>query len=214
MRIDIVSDTVCPWCFVGKRRLERAIAQRPELDFEIHWHPFQLNPDLPEEGVDRQSYYRQKFGDGERVAAITEQLTAIGQELSIQFDFDAVKVQPNTRLSHCLITLAEGPRQSTVKEAILSAFFEQGLDIGNPDVLCDIARDAGLDETQVREMLASEELKSAVGQRAEMAASSGITGVPTFIFDGTEGFSGAQSENVFVEVFDRLTDAQTPDSEQ
>ncbi len=210
MRIDIVSDTVCPWCFVGKRRLEQAMAQRGQLSFEIHWHPFQLNPDVPMQGVDRQIYYQQKFGGREQVAALSEQLTTVGAELGIEFDFDAVKVQPNTRLSHCLITLAAGPQQSAVKEAILSAFFERGRDIGDPDVLCAIARDAGLDEAQVRALLASEALQRQVSERAEQARSAGITGVPTFIFEGTQGFSGAQPAAAFLQVFDQLSATAQP----
>ena len=204
MRIDIVSDTVCPWCFVGKRRLERAMAMRPHLDFEVHWHPFQLNPDVPDQGVDRETYYKEKFGGPEKVAAITEQLATVGAELNIDFDFAAVKVQPNTRLSHCLIALAEGPNQSAVKEAILSAFFENGKDIGDLNVLCKIANDAGFDADQVRSLLASEQLLTQVTERADMARSAGISGVPTFIFDSEQGFSGAQPEQVFLEVFDQL----------
>jgi predicted DsbA family dithiol-disulfide isomerase len=204
MRIDIVSDTVCPWCFVGKRRLERAMAMRPDIDFEVFWHPFQLNPDVPDAGVDRDTYYQEKFGGPEKVAAITAQLSDVGRELDIRFNFDAVKVQPNTRLSHCLIAMAQGPQQSAVKEAVLSAFFEQGKDIGDPEVLLGIARDTGLDEDRVRLLLDSEELKTQVGERADMARSSGISGVPTFIFDSAEGFSGAQPEEVFVELFDKL----------
>lgn len=207
MRIDIVSDTVCPWCFVGKRRLERAMAMRPELNFEVFWHPFQLNPDVPEQGVDRDTYYKEKFGGDEKVAAITSQLADVGRELDIQFDFDAVKVQPNTRLSHCLIAIAQGPQQSAVKEAVLSAFFEQGKNIGDPEVLFEIAREAGLDEDRVRTVLASDELNTQVGERAEMARASGISGVPTFIFDSAQGFSGAQPEDAFVEIFDQLSGA-------
>jgi predicted DsbA family dithiol-disulfide isomerase len=211
MRIDIVSDTVCPWCFVGKRRLERAMAQRPKLEFEVHWHPFQLNPDVPAGGVDRDTYYAEKFGGRERVAAITEQLAAVGAELDIHFDFDAVKIQPNTRLSHGLIAIAEGPRQSAVKEAILSAFFEQGRDIGNLEVLVTIAHDAGLDADQARAQLCADALKAQIAERAEMARSAGISGVPTFIFDGSQGLSGAQPEHVFLEVFDQLTRNGNPD---
>ena len=212
MRIDVVSDTVCPWCFVGKRRLERAIAQRPELDFEIHWHPFQLNPDVAEAGVDRKSYYHDKFGDSERIAAMTSRLSTLGEALDIHFDFDAIEVQPNTQASHCLLALAEGPGQNDVKEAILSAFFEHGLDIGNVDVLCDIAESAGMDAAAVRDALENKRMQPQVTQRAESARSMGISGVPTFVFDGKHAISGAQEETVFVEVFDRLSaEADSPD---
>jgi predicted DsbA family dithiol-disulfide isomerase len=158
--------------------------------------------------VDRETYYQEKFGGREKVAAITAQLSEVGRELDIDFDFEAVKVQPNTRLSHCLITLAEGPRQSAVKEAVLSAFFEQGKDIGDPAVLLDIARETALDEDRVRTLLASDELQTQVGERAEMARASGISGVPTFIFDSAQGFSGAQPEAVFLEIFDQLAAKQ------
>lgn len=202
MRIDVVSDTVCPWCFVGKRRLERAIALRPESDFEVHWHPFQLNPDVPSEGVDRKAYYAEKFGTGGRIEAMVGQLNSIGTELGIHFDFEAIETQPNTRLSHCFISAFEGPTQSAVKEAVLSAFFEQGRDIGNRDVLMEVADQLELDADLASAALDDSALRAAVGERSEQARANGISGVPTFIFDQLRGFSGAQEETTFLQMFD------------
>jgi predicted DsbA family dithiol-disulfide isomerase len=203
MRIDVVSDTVCPWCFVGKRRLERAIALRPELAFEVHWHPFQLNPDVPSEGVDRKTYYAEKFGSGGRIEAMVEQLKTIGTELEINFDFEAIQTQPNTRLSHSLISAFEGPSQNAVKEGVLTAFFEQGRDIGSRDVLLDVAAELALDADLARAALDDPALQAAVAERSEQARANGINGVPTFIFDQLTGFSGAQEETSFLQMFDQ-----------
>ena len=203
MRIDVISDTVCPWCFVGKRRLERAMDLRPELDFEVHWHPFQLNPDVPSEGVDRATYYAEKFGSGGRIESMVEQLKSIGTELGINFDFEAIKIQPNTRLSHCFISAFEGDTQSAVKEAVLSAFFEQGRDIGDRDVLMDIATQLGVDTQLASAALDDSVLQAAVAEQSEQARANGINGVPTFIFDQLRGFSGAQEETTFLQMFDQ-----------
>ena len=202
MRIDVVSDTVCPWCFVGKRRLERAIALRPKSTFEVHWHPFQLNPDVPSEGVDRKAYYAEKFGTGERMEAMVTQLKDIGTELGIDFDFDAIETQPNTRLSHCLISAFEGTAQNAVQEGILSAFFEQGRDIGNREVLMDVAAQLELDTDLASAALDDAALQAAVSERSDQARANGINGVPTFIFDQSRGFSGAQEESTFLQMFD------------
>ena len=202
MKIDVVSDTVCPWCYVGKRRLERALAMRTEMDFEVRWHPFQLNPDVPLEGVDRATYYKQKFGSSERIEAMVEQLVTIGTTLGIEFDFSAIKVQPNTRLSHCLISAFEGTDQSTVKEAVLRAFFEQGRDIGNREELLSLAAEIDVDGEIARAALTDANLAKAVTERAEQVRAMGISGVPTFIFNERSGFSGAQEEAAFLQVFD------------
>jgi len=203
MRIDVVSDTVCPWCFVGKRRLERAIALRPELAFEVHWHPFQLNPDVPTEGVDRKAYYAEKFGSSGRIEAMVEQLNTIGTELGINFDFKAIQMQPNTGLSHSLISAFEGPSQNAVKEGVLAAFFEQGRDIGSRDVLLELAAELEMDMDLARAALDDPALQAAVAERSEQARTNGINGVPTFIFDQLRGFSGAQEETTFLQMFDQ-----------
>ena len=207
MQIDVVSDTVCPWCFVGKRRLDRAMVLRPELSFAVRWHPFQLNPDAPMQGVDRETYYREKFGDGSRIKKMVDQLKGIGDELEIAFDFDAIKIQPNTQLSHCLISTVEGPDQSALKEGILSAFFEQGRDIGSAEVLLQIAAEVGVDANLASAAVTDLALREAVGAGSEKARSMGINGVPTFIFEQTSGFSGAQEEAAFLQAFDEVEKA-------
>lgn len=202
MRIDVVSDTVCPWCFVGKRRLEKAMALRPEITFQVHWHPFQLNPDVPLEGIDRATYYAEKFGTDGRIEAMVAQLKTVGTELGINFNFEAITTQPNTYLSHCLISAFQGPTQNAIKEAILSAFFEHGRDIGNREVLTDIADQVGVDAERANAALDDAGLQASVTERAEEARANGINGVPTFIFEQRNGFSGAQEESAFLQMFD------------
>ena len=150
------------------------------------------------------TYYREKFGDGGRIEAMVEQLQRIGDDLAIAFDFDAIKIQPNTQLSHCLIAAFSGAEQSAIKEGVLSAFFEQGRDIGSTDVLKAIAAEAGVDESLADAALSDLGLRQAVRAGAEQARSMGINGVPTFIFEQTSGFSGAQEEAAFLQAFDEL----------
>lgn len=212
MRIDVISDTVCPWCYVGKRKMERALAQRPDIDFEIHWHPFQLAPEVPDDGVDRQTYYREKFGNTGRMEEMVQRLIEAGETLGIQFAFDNIAIQPNTRRSHALIALAEGDQQDAVKEAILSAFFEQGHDIGDRDVLVQIGEAAGLDGAAVRAALDDEEGLASVDRHAQAARGMGVSGVPTFIFDQQQAFSGAQDEALFLQVIDELVVSNDPET--
>ena len=210
MKIEVFSDTVCPWCFVGLARLQRALAQRPGLQVDVHWLPFELNPDHPEAGEDRAAYMQRRFGDPNRFADAQTRLKELGNELGIEFRFDLQRRMPNTRRSHQLIAWAgsQGPGvQTRVKAAVMAAYFSHGLDIGEPDTLARLAADCGLDEVSARAALADPELRAAVIDIESQARRWNISGVPTFIFDRREAFSGAQEESVMLEVIDRVARA-------
>lgn len=201
MRIDIISDTVCPWCYVGKRHLEAALAQCADVETECHWQPFQLNPDMPPEGADRRTYWREKFGSEARIAGMIERLQAVGAELELDFDFEAIERQPSTLKSHALIHALDGDwaRQNALKEAILKGFFMDGRDIGDESVLVALAESAGMDSANARRVLADDQALTAVRQLDQHARQMGVTGVPTFIFDGRTALVGAQPAEALVQ---------------
>ena len=201
MRIDIFSDVVCPWCFVGKRRLEQALAQAGLADAEIHWHAYQLNPDLPPEGVDRKRYLESKFGPGaaERIHARLEEA---GRSAGIDFQFDRIQRSPNTRDAHRLLWLAgtQG-RQGALKEALMRAYFMEGRDVGDRRVLAEVAAAVGLD-VDVPAFLAGDGGVREVAQDLSTAAQLQISGVPFFILDQRIGLAGAQPTEVFGEALE------------
>lgn len=203
MKVVIVSDTICPWCYVGKRRFERALADRTEVKLDIEWRPFQLNPEMPAEGLDRKVYIRAKFGSDERAGEIYTAIRDAGDREKIPFTFDSISRVPNTIASHRLISwsLSSG-RQDGVVEGLFRSYFLDGKDIGKIDVLTDVAAAAGLDAAEARAYLSGEE--GAEQARAESLESHrlGISGVPCFIFDGKYAVSGAQEPEVFSQVFD------------
>jgi len=204
MQIDVVSDTVCPWCFIGKRRLARALEMRPEIAFDVQWRPYQLDPNIPREGVDRASYMKAKFGDGPRVAAMSESLKAEGLREGISFAFEKIDRRPNTIDSHRLIRWAAvAGMQDAVVERLFAAYFLEGRDIGDPGVLEFLAADVGLDSVQVAELLADDTDRAAVEREAKLAGEMGITGVPTFIFVSKYVISGAREAEVLVQVIDK-----------
>jgi predicted DsbA family dithiol-disulfide isomerase len=204
--VDVVSDVVCPWCYIGKRRLETAIAQlresNPDLPFEIRWHPFQLNPDLPAEGVNRKAYLEAKFGGPERARQIYERVTAAGRSVEIPFDFDAIERQPNTLQAHRLIAWAQSRKEGDVDalvEGLFRANFIEGRYVGSIDELVSIAVAAGYDGTDARAFLASDALTDVVAASDQRAREMGIGGVPFFIFDGKTALSGAQEPAAIIE---------------
>jgi len=203
MRIDIVSDTICPWCFVGKRRLERALETRPDVTVEVGWRPFQLNPDMPAGGIERQEYLTRKFGGRERADKIYETIRAVGREDGIAFDFGGIKRVPNTIASHRLIRWAGGAgAQHQVVELIFERYFVRGEDIGDPAVLTAVAREAGMDAGLVAELLPGDADVALVREEDQVARQLGIQGVPCFIIDRKYAISGAQDPAVFHQVFD------------
>jgi predicted DsbA family dithiol-disulfide isomerase len=205
MKVEIYSDMVCPWCYIGKKRFEGAMRMRPDLDFDVRWLPFELNPGMPAEGVERESYLARKFGDTERVRAMQAQLCELGSSLGIDFHFERARRMPNTRQSHEVLEHARATgAQDEVAEALFKAYFEEGGDIGERARLIEIAAGAGLDAAELERTLASRRHASAVDILERQAHEWGISGVPTFIFDRQYAISGAQETDVFLQVFDRL----------
>lgn len=201
MKIDIVSDAICPWCYIGKRRLEQALSQAPQPDLEMGWRPFQLNPDMPVEGMDRKEYLRAKFGDSSG-GRNYDRITAIGREVGIPFAFDKIKRTPNTIMAHRLIRYATRLHlQDEVVETLFRAYFTEGEDIGDRATLVKLAATAGLDGTTVDSYLASPEDDDTIRAEDAFARQIGISGVPCFIIDRQYAISGAQPAEAFIEVF-------------
>ncbi len=204
MQIDIVSDTVCPWCFIGKRRLARALALRPAVPVEVFWRPYRLDPTIPREGVDRKAYMQAKFGNNPNRAAMSEALRGEGASEGIAFAFDRIARTPNTLDSHRLIRWAGGAGvQDALVERLFEAYFVEGRDIGDAGVLTDVAGAAGMDATLVAELLSGDSDLAVVEREAGMANQMGISGVPTFIFDSTFMISGAREPEILVRVMDK-----------
>lgn len=205
MNVEIYSDTVCPWCYVGKRRFDIAARSRPDIEFEVQWLPFELNPGMPGSGANRETYLAEKFGDPERVHTMQAHLRELGSELGLQFRFDRARRMPNTRASHAVLAFAAvTERQHVVSEALFAAYFEAGRDIGDHNTLVDIGAEAGLDAAELGRALEERRHYSEIEALERQAHEWGITGVPTFIFDRRYAISGAQETDVFLQVFDRL----------
>jgi predicted DsbA family dithiol-disulfide isomerase len=200
--VDIVSDTICPWCYIGKRRFERALDLSGRNDVAISWRPFQLNPDMPSEGMARDDSVRAKFGGGERPRQIYQAIAESGREAGIEFQFAKINRTPNTVLSHRLIYWsAKQERQDEVVASLFKGYFEDGLDLGDLDVLVACAQRAGLDRGAVRSFLLSDEGRQEVVASDVYARRLGINGVPCFIVNRKYAVSGAQPPSAFVEVF-------------
>jgi predicted DsbA family dithiol-disulfide isomerase len=207
MRIDIYSDTVCPWCFLGKRRFELAVAQRPHYEPRVTWRPFELNPDLPREGVERSGYLATKIGDAARVAAMEATLVHQGEAIGIQFRFDLIKLMPNSRRSHLLIAhAARRGLQGKIKDRVMQAYFQEGTDIGDVEELVRLGVEGGLPEHETRSALVLREGQDGVVAAERHAAVLGITGVPTFIFDGQYTIAGAQEPDVLAQILDQVAE--------
>jgi predicted DsbA family dithiol-disulfide isomerase len=193
-RIDIVSDTICPWCYIGKRHLEQALTLLAEegLAFQVHWNPFQLNPDMPKEGRDRATYRAWKFGSAEKAAALDQRLSEAAAAAGLGFRTDLMTRTPNTIDSHRLIWFGgQNGAQDAVMEAVFKAYFIEGRDIGNHDVLADCAAEAGLSRRAVLDFLASDDAAAAMRAADQAAREAGVSGVPSFFLDGYSLFSGA-----------------------
>ena len=205
-RLDIISDTICPWCYIGKRQLERALPVLAEngLDFVVQWHPYQLNPDMPEQGVERTAYRLAKFGSAEKARELDERVTAAGAAVGLEIRPDLMRRTPNTVAAHRVIWLAgRHGVQDAVVEALFHAYFTTGRDIGDHAALIEIAGHAGLDPTATAALLASDEGRREVLGEDEMARRSGLNGVPSFIMAGHVLFSGAVPADTMVEAFSR-----------
>jgi predicted DsbA family dithiol-disulfide isomerase len=203
LTIDVVSDVVCPWCYLGKKRLERALAENGEAT-QVRWRPYQLDPTIPAGGLDRQAYMRNKFGDDGRLEQIHERLRALGAEEGIAYAFDKIERSPNTLDAHRLIRwAAEAGVQDAVVDRLFSLYFEQGRDIGDRKLLAEVARAAGMDAQSVEKRLAEGTDEREVQQEIAQAQSLGVTGVPFFIFASRFGVPGAQSAEVLTSALER-----------
>lgn len=206
--VDIVSDVVCPWCYVGKRRLEAALDQlgNPE-DIEITWHPFQLDPTIPAEGMDRQKYFIKKFGDEGRIKQMSEHLTQVGAEEGIDFNLEKITESINTLPLHKLLHVAgEEGFQSAAEEVLFQAYFTDAKDLKDPKVLAALFAPHGWDEEKIKGILANDDIGYAVRQEIDHYQQMGVSGVPFFIINNKYGISGAQPAEVFVQALTQVRD--------
>ena len=203
MRIDIFSDVVCPWCFIGKRRLERALAERPQDQVEIHWRAFQLNPDMPVQGMPRQTYLQTKFGGPERATQIYNTIRENGKKEGLDFQFEKIGTTPNTVRAHRLIRFAsERGASDALVEKLFTGYFYEGKNIGDVEALTDIAAEAGLDRAEAEEFLNGNDGVADVLAETRFAYENGINGVPCFIFDRRYALAGAQEPEAFFPLFE------------
>jgi predicted DsbA family dithiol-disulfide isomerase len=202
--IDVVADVICPWCFLGKRRLDKALAQVPEIKVEVNNRPFFLDPTIPPEGLDRHKYMAEKFGEA-RLATIHKPLEEMGAKDGVPYQFDKIKRTPNTLDAHRLIRWAQqAGRQPAVVEALFMAYWSEGRDVGDHDTLAAIATECGMDGREVAQLLKQDTDKQAVLTEAQRAVEMGVTGVPTFILQQRFGISGAQEVDVLVDAIKKV----------
>jgi predicted DsbA family dithiol-disulfide isomerase len=203
MRIDVIFDTVCPWCYIGKHRFERALALRPDVRAEIRWRPFLLNPEVPSTGLDRQIYLERKFGSSYRIQRIHSAAQQAGEGEGILFNFDAIKRTPNSVNSHRLIHLAaDSTRQAIIVEAIFKAYFVHGQDIGDISVLVQLAESCGLPTQEVEEYLRSDAGVSAIDTENARFHRLGVSGVPCYVLDDCYAIAGAQEPDMLARLLD------------
>ena len=211
LNIDIVSDVVCPWCYIGKRHVEQAILQwqqrHPDAVVNVRWHPFQLNPDLPLEGTDRKGYLEAKFGGPQRAKEIYARVAAAGRNAGLELNFDGILKQPNTLAAHALIAYAqtadEGAHGDAVAERLFKAYFVDGEFIGDLDVLVAIAAECGLDAAATRAVLSERATLDQIAAQDVSVRKQGITGVPFFIFNEKVALSGAQPPDVLLDAMEK-----------
>lgn len=206
IRLDIFSDPVCPWCYVGKANLDRALAQHPDHPFAIQWHPFQLNPDMPAEGVGKRGYLEQKFGGKARVDAVHERLRESARAAGVEMDPDKPQRMPNTLDAHRLIHWAGIEAvQSAVVTALMRAYWVEGRDIGDQSILADIAAENGMDRGATLRLLQSQADEDDILARDQDARQKGVTAVPTFLIAQQYVVSGAQPVETWDKVIAELT---------
>jgi predicted DsbA family dithiol-disulfide isomerase len=209
VRIDVVSDVVCPWCFIGKHRLEKALALRPDIPVEVHYRPYFLNDWIPREGISREQYLTTKFGSVERYKGIAQRVGAAAAEEGLVYAADKMKRQPNTLDCHRLIRWADAIGKSAdMKQKLMDLYFTQGADLTDRYTLVKAATDIGLDANQVGADLASDKDVAAIEAEAISAKEAGIEGVPCFIFGGKFAVSGAQSPEYLADAIDRMAAAR------
>ncbi len=208
VKLDILSDPICPWCYIGKTHLDRALEQHPDHPFEIEWHPFQLNPDMPAEGMDRRMYLEAKFGGPEGAAEVYGRIEDTARAAGLDVAFDRIERTPNTLDAHRLIHWAglEG-RQTAIVTRLFKTYFANGEDIGDTAVLLDIAEGAGLDRAMIARLLESDADRDDIRARDAHARARGVTGVPTFVIANTHVVPGAQPPELWSQVLSELAQA-------
>jgi predicted DsbA family dithiol-disulfide isomerase len=201
--VDVISDVICPWCYIGKKRLENAIAALDsQHDVQVRWLPFQLNPTMPKEGISRKEYRIRKFGSWERSLELDAKLVAVGETEGIHFAFDRIERTPNTVDPHRLIWLADQQGcQDAIVESLFLAYFTEGRDISNRQTLIDVIAEAGLERHRAEAMLNSEEGMDAIKEAQELSRWHRVDGVPFFIINNEITLSGAQQPDVFLDAF-------------
>lgn len=201
--IDIISDTVCPWCFIGKKRLEKAIKKSNNLNFSINWHSFQLNPEMPIQGMDRKVYLLKKFGSSNKADKLYSQIKKSGISSGINFAFEKIIKMPNSFNSHLLIELAKEKKlQNVVVEELFKAYFLLGKNIGDSAILSDIAINSGIEDFIYEDLLSRKDLVQNIKNNDLNNKNIGISGVPFYIFNKSMAVSGAQEIKVFEKVFE------------
>jgi predicted DsbA family dithiol-disulfide isomerase len=210
LHIDVVSDVVCPWCFIGKHRLENALELVPDIPVNISWRPYFLNPWIPREGVDRQTYLETKFGSAERYALIAERVVAAAALEGLLYASDAISRQPNTLDCHRLILWSRSATDpGNMKQRLMELYFSEGADLSDPKTLIQAATDCGMDGDLVRRLLASDADVDRIENEANAAKEAGIDGVPCFIFGGSTIVTGAQSPEYLASAIERTAAKQT-----
>jgi predicted DsbA family dithiol-disulfide isomerase len=213
MQIDIYADVVCPWCYIGERRLEQALAQRPELHVERRWRPFQLQPGMPKQGLPWAEFATRKFGGGANMDRAFAQVVAAGAADGLEFRFDQVASAPNTVDAHRLIMWAgEHGKQWELANALFAAYFTHGRNLNDVDQLVDVAAQVGLDPNAVRAFLATDEGVAAVQASQRDAAELGVQGVPFFVFNNQFAVSGAQPVQLFGRALDMAAEQDAPEA--
>ncbi len=211
LQIDVVSDVMCPWCYIGQKRLEKAMATLPKVPVEIRWRPFQLDPTLPAGGKDRKTYLSEKFGGEEQAQSIYANIKTAGNAEDIEFDFEAIAVSPNTLDAHRLIRWAGAlgyDVQDKVVRRLFALFFEQGINIGQHTVLIDVARDCGMDASIVESLLVTDADVEAVKSEIATANRMGINGVPCFVIDNKYAVMGAQDPGALADAIRKVSEAK------
>jgi len=214
VKLDIISDPICPWCYIGKTLLNRALEERPDHPFVQQWHPFRLNPDMPEGGMDRRAYLEAKFGGKEGAAKAYAPVLERAEAAGLDIDFGAIERVPDTLDAHRLIHWAGiEERQTPTAMALFRAYFDEGRDIGDRDVLSDIADSVGLDAAVIRKLLESDADVEDIPRKEAQFREMGVTGVPTFIVAGKHAVPGCQPPELWIKVIDELTAQINPPDE-
>jgi predicted DsbA family dithiol-disulfide isomerase len=205
VKLDIISDPICPWCYIGKSNLDKALAQIPDHPFIIEWHPFQLNPDMPIEGMDRRDYLEGKFGGKEAAVKAYAPVVEHAQKAGLTINYEAMTRTPNTLNAHRLIHWAGiEAKQTEAVDALFHAYFVDARDIGNAEVLGDIADNIGMDAAVVQKLLATDNDTDDIKSRDAHSRQMGVTSVPTFIVDNKHAVPGAQPPELWLKVIGEI----------